>query len=242
MIHPVVTTNYNYPAPTESSPSLLSYSEANTLFHEFGHAIHGLLSNVKYRSLSGTSVPRDFVEFPSQVMENWMGEPEVLRLFAKHYKTGEVIPAELIKKLKDANSFNGGFATTEYMAAAYLDMYWHTLETPTELGVNEFESKKLTELGLIDVIQPRYRSTYFSHIFSGGYSAGYYSYQWSEVLDADCFQAFKETGNLFDPTVAKRYQEMMSKGGSEKGMKLYTDFRGQEPDIKWLLEKKGFTN
>ncbi len=240
MIHPVVTTNYNYPAPTENSPSLLSYREAETLFHEFGHAIHGLLSNVKYRSLSGTAVPRDFVEFPSQVMENWMGEPEVLQLFAKHYKTGEVIPEALIKKLKDANSFNGGFGTVEYMAAAYLDMYWHTLEAPTEMGVNEFEAKKLTELGLIDVIQPRYRSTYFSHIFSGGYSAGYYSYQWSEVLDADCFNAFKETGNLFDPTIAKRYQEMMSKGGSEKGMKLYTDFRGQEPDIKWLLEKKGF--
>lgn len=241
MIHPVVTTNFNYPAPTSNSPSLLSYREAETLFHEFGHAIHGLLSDVKYRSLSGTAVPRDFVEFPSQVMENWMGEPEVLQLFAKHYKTGEVIPAELIKKLKDANSFNGGFATTEYMAAAYLDMYWHTLEAPTELGVNEFEAQKLTELGLLDVIQPRYRSTYFSHIFSGGYSAGYYSYQWSEVLDADCFNAFKETGNLFDPAVAKRYQAMMAKGGSEKGMKLYTDFRGQEPDIKWLLEKKGFT-
>lgn len=242
MIHPIVTTNFNYPAPTSNSPSLLSYREAETLFHEFGHAIHGLLSDVKYRSLSGTAVPRDFVEFPSQVMENWMGEPEVLQLFAKHYETGEVIPAELIKKLKDANSFNGGFGTTEYMAAAYLDLYWHTLEAPTELGVNEFEAQKLTELGLIDVIQPRYRSTYFSHIFSGGYSAGYYSYQWSEVLDADCFQAFKETGNLFDATVAKKYQEMMSKGGSEKGMKLYTDFRGQEPDIKWLLEKKGFKN
>ena len=240
MVHPIVTTNFNYPAPSGGSPSLLSYREAETLFHEFGHAIHGLLSDVKYRSLSGTAVPRDFVEFPSQVMENWMGEPEVLQLFAKHYETGEVIPADLIKKLKDANSFNGGFGTTEYMAAAYLDMYWHTLETPTELGVNEFEAQKLTELGLIDVIQPRYRSTYFSHIFSGGYSAGYYSYQWSEVLDADCFNAFKETGNLFDPTVAKKYQTMMSRGGSEKGMKLYTDFRGQEPDIKWLLEKKGF--
>lgn len=239
-VHPIITTNFNYPAPTENSPSLLSYREAETLFHEFGHAIHGLLSNVKYRSLSGTAVPRDFVEFPSQVMENWMSEPEVLQLFAKHYQTGEVIPTELIKKLKDANSFNGGFATVEYMAAAYLDLYWHTLESPTDLGVNEFEAEKLKALGLIDEIQPRYRSTYFSHIFSGGYSAGYYSYQWSEVLDADCFQAFKETGDLFNPTVAKKYQEMMSKGGSEKGMKLYTDFRGQEPDIKWLMKKKGF--
>ena len=239
-VHPIVTTNCNYPAPTANSPSLLSYREAETLFHEFGHAIHGLLSNVKYRSLSGTAVPRDFVEFPSQVMENWMGEPEVLQLFAKHYQSGEIIPEALIKKLKDANSFNGGFGTVEYMAAAYLDMYWHTLEAPTEMGVNEFEAQKMNELGLIDEIIPRYRSTYFSHIFDGGYSAGYYSYQWSEVLDADCFNAFKQTGNLFDPATAKRYQKMMSRGGSAKGMELYTDFRGQEPDIKWLMKKKGF--
>ena len=240
MVHPIVTNNFNYPAPTADSPSLLSFGEAETLFHEFGHALHGLFSNVKYQSLSGTNVPRDFVEFPSQVMENWMSEPEVLTLFAKHYQTGEVIPDEMIKKMKDANSFNGGFGTVEYMAAAYLDMHWHTLKTTDPQDVEAFEAEAMKELGLIEEIIPRYRSTYFAHVFGGGYSSGYYSYLWSEVLDADAFQAFKETGNIFDPETAARFRTMLSQGGSKPGMDLYVEFRGQEPEIGPLLKKKGF--
>lgn len=240
MVHPIVTNNFNYPAPTKDSPSLLSYGEAETLFHEFGHALHGLFSNVKYESLSGTNVPRDFVEFPSQVMENWMSEPEVLTMFAKHYQTGEVIPEEMIKKMQDANSFNGGFRTVEYMAAAYLDMEWHTLTTTDSKDVEVFEAEAMMELGLIEEIIPRYRSTYFSHVFGGGYSSGYYSYLWSEVLDADAFQAFKETGSIFDQETAGRFRKMLSQGGSKPGMDLYVEFRGQEPDIEPLLKKKGF--
>lgn len=242
MVTPIVTNNFNYPAPSGDSPSLLSFTEAETLFHEFGHALHGLFSDVKYESLSGTNVPRDFVEFPSQVMENWMSEPQVLRMFAKHYKTGEVIPDSMIKKMKDANSFNGGFATVEYMAAAYLDMAWHSKTSDIPTDVNAFEKEAMTELGLIDEIIPRYRSTYFGHIFSSpvGYSSGYYSYLWSEVLDADAFQAFKATGNIFDPATAKRYRKMLSMGGSQPGMELYKGFRGAEPEIEPLLKKKGF--
>ncbi len=237
-VTPIVTNNFNYATPTKDEPTLLSFTEAETVFHEFGHALHGLFSNVKYPSLSGTSVPRDFVEFPSQVMENWMSEPEVLKLFAKHYKTGEVIPDSLIEKMNKANRFNDGFATVEYMAAAYLDMAWHTLNDTTQQDVNAFEKKEMDRLGLIEEIIPRYRSTYFQHIFNGGYSSGYYSYLWSQVLDADAFQAFKET-SIFDQETAKRYRAMLSKGGSEEGMKLYTDFRGREPQIEPLLKKKG---
>ena len=240
MVHPIVSNNFNYPAPTENSPSLLSFGEAETLFHEFGHGLHGLFSNVKYRSLSGTNVPRDFVEFPSQVMENWMSEPQVLKMFAKHYQTGEVIPEEMIKKMKDANSFNGGFGTVEYMAAAFLDMEWHTQKTTELQDVESFEAEAMERLGLIEEIIPRYRSTYFGHIFGGGYSSGYYSYLWSEVLDADAFQAFKETGNIFDPETAQRFRKMLSQGGSKPGMDLYVEFRGQEPGIEPLLKKKGF--
>ena len=239
MIHPIVTTNFNFPPPTKNTPSLLSFTEAQTLFHEFGHALHGLLSNVKYQSLSGTNVPRDFVEFPSQVMENWMSEPEVLKLYAKHYKTGEVIPEALIKKMNQANDFNEGFRTVEYMAAAYLDMAWHTLQDTTHQQTIAFEKNTMTKLGLIDEIIPRYKSTYFSHIFDGGYAAGYYSYLWSEVLDADAFEAFKKTGNIFDPNTAKKYRHMLSQGGTKKGMDLYKEFRGKEPDIKALIKKRG---
>ena len=238
---PIVTNNFNFPAPTADTPSLLSFSQAQTLFHEFGHALHGLFSNVKYRSLSGTSVPRDFVEFPSQVMENWMSEPEVLALYAKHYKTGEVIPTEMIKKMNEANAFNEGFRTVEYMAAAYLDMNWHTLtEVKENIDVNAFEKEAMQKIGLIKEIIPRYRSTYYAHIFSGGYSAGYYSYLWSQVLDADTFNEFKKTGNIFDPTLAKKYREMLSNGGSKTGMDLYKDFLGRAPKIEPLLKKKGF--
>lgn len=239
MVTPIVTNNFNFPPSTPESPSLLSFSEAQTLFHEFGHALHGLFSNVKYASQSGTNVPRDFVEFPSQVMENWMSEPEVLKLYAKHYQTGEVIPNELVERMNQANQFNSGFRTLEYMAAAYLDMAWHNIDQKTDQGAREFEKAEMKRLGMIEEIVPRYRSTYFSHIFSGGYSAGYYAYLWSEVLDADAFQAFKDAG-IFDQTTAQKYRVMLSKGGSEPGMDLYVEFRGQKPDIEPLLKKKGF--
>jgi peptidyl-dipeptidase Dcp len=239
IVHPVVTTNFNFPAPTPGRPCLLSFREAQTLFHEFGHAIHDLLSDVTYESQAGTHVARDYVEFPSQVMENWMSEPEVLRLFARHYKTGETIPDALIAKLDASSKFNQGFATIEYMAAAYLDMDWHTLKPgETVEDARAFENDAMNKLGLIDAIIPRYRSTYFSHIFAGGYSAGYYSYLWSEVLDADAFQAFKET-SLFDKATAMRFRRLLSLGGSRPGMELYRDFRGRDPEIEPLLKRRG---
>ena len=237
-IKAIVTTNFNFPPPTRETPSLLSFTEATTLFHEFGHALHGLLSDVTYKSLSGTNVPRDFVEFPSQVMENWLGEPEVLRLFARHIETGDVIPDSLITKLKAAATFNQGFITVEYTAASYLDMAWHTMTEAVEQDARAFENMEMSRIGLIDEIIPRYRSTYFAHIFSGGYSSGYYSYLWAEVLDADAFQAFKET-SLFDQETAGRLRRVMSQGGSRPGMELYEEFRGRLPSIEPLLEKRG---
>jgi peptidyl-dipeptidase Dcp len=238
-VRPVVTTNYNFPAPTSDMPSLISFDNAGTLLHEFGHALHGLFSDVTYESLSGTSVPRDFVEFPSQMMEHWVGEPEVLRSFARHYQTGDVIPDELIQKLNDAAQFNQGFITVEYLAASYLDMGWHTLTEPEEHAARAFEDAEMARRGLIDEIIPRYRSTYFSHIFAGGYSSGYYSYIWAEVLDADAYQAFKET-SVFDQDVASRYREhILSKGGTKPGMELYEAFRGRSPSIEALLENRG---
>jgi len=239
-ITPIVTNNFNFPPPTKDTPALLSFSEAQTLFHEFGHALHGLLSNVKYGDLAGTNVPRDFVEFPSQVMENWMSEPEVLALYAKHYQTGEIIPEAMVKKMNEANSFNEGFRTVEYMAAAYLDMNWHTLTDVTKQDVRNFEKEAMQKIGLIDEILPRYRSNYYSHVFAGGYSSGYYSYLWSEVLDADAFSEFKKTGNLFDPELSKKYRKMLSRGGSKTGMELYKEFLGRAPKIEPLLKKKGF--
>ena len=239
-VRPIVTTNFNFPAPTRNSPSLLSLSEAETLFHEFGHALHGMLSDVTYESLAGTSTPRDFVEFPSQVMENWMAEPEVLRMFARHYRTGKTIPDGIVDKITASATFDQGFRTVEYLGAAYLDMAYHTLESPEAIDPVRFEAQAMERIGLIPEIVPRYRSTYFAHIFAGGYAAGYYSYLWSEVLDADAFQAFKET-SLFDPETAARYREhILEKGGSRPGMELYRDFRGREPVIGPLLERRGF--
>ena len=239
-VTPIVTNNFNFPAPTKDSPSLLSFTQAQTVFHEFGHGLHGLLSNVKYGSLSGTNVPRDFVEFPSQVIENWMSEPDVLKLYAKHYKTGEVIPAAMIKKMNAANGFDVGFRTVEYLAAAFLDMDWHSLKDKPKEKTIEFENNSMKNIALIDEIIPRYRSTYYAHIFSGGYSAGYYSYLWSEILDADAFEAFKETGDVLNPEVAKRYKKLISSGGTKSGMDLYKEFRGREPKIDALLKRKGF--
>jgi peptidyl-dipeptidase Dcp len=238
-VAPIITNNFNFPAPTEDSPSLLSLINAETFFHEFGHALHGMLSNVTYESLSGTNTPRDFVEFPSQVMENWMREPEVLRMFANHYETGEPMPQEIVDKINASAKFNQGFITVEYMAAAYLDMAYHVLETPEAVEPRPFESAAMADIGLIDEIIPRYRTGYFLHIFGHGYEAGYYSYIWSEILDADAFQAFKET-SLFDPETAARYRaEILSKGGTRPGMELYVNFRGREPSIEPLLENRG---
>lgn len=239
-IIPIITNNFNFPASSDGNPSLLSITEVETVFHEFGHGLHGLLSDTKYESLSGTHVPRDFVEFPSQVMENWVSQPEFLKLFAKHYRTGEVISTSILDKMKKASQFNQGFATVEYMAAAYLDMYWHTLNPDNIQDVNAFEHEMMQQLGLLEEIIPRYRSTYFQHIFSGEYAAGYYSYQWAEVLDADAFAAFKESGDIFNRELAAKYRKVLSKGGSVDGMELYRDFRGREPKIDALLQRKGF--
>ena len=238
-VTPIITNNFNFPAPTEGSPSLLSLTEAETFFHEFGHALHGMFSNVTYRALAGTSVPRDFVEFPSQVMENWMRTPEVLGLFAKHYETGEPIPQDTVDKILASAKFNQGFITVEYMAAAFLDMAYHTLDTPEAIEPRAFENAAMADINLIEEIIPRYRSGYFAHIFSGGYSAGYYSYIWSEVLDADAFMAFRET-SLFDPDTAAALREhVLSKGGTRPGMELYRNFRGRDPEIGPLLENRG---
>ncbi len=239
-VTPIVTTNFNFPPPTTGGPSLIGLDNALTLAHEMGHALHGLMSDVTYRSLSGTSVPRDFVEFGSQIMENWMGEPEVLREYAKHYETGEVLPDEFIDKLQASATFNQGFITVEFIAAAFLDMAGHLLEEPVEHEARAFENAEMARIGLIEEIIPRYRSTYYNHIFAGGYSAGYYSYLWAEVLDKDAFQAFVETGDLFDHETAQRLrEEILSRGGTRPGMELYVNFRGREPSIQALLEARG---
>jgi len=240
--YPIVTTNFNFAAPAGDGPALITFDNALTLAHEMGHALHGLLSDVTYESLGGTSVPRDFVEFGSQIMENWMGEPEVLRMYAKHYETGEVLPEEFIEKLQASSTFNQGFVTVEFIAAAFLDMAWHSLKEPVEHDTRAFEDTEMARVGLIDEIIPRYRSTYYNHIFSGGYSAGYYAYLWAEVLDKDAFQAFLETGDLFDPATGLRLrEEILSRGGTRPGMELYVNFRGREPGIQALLEARGLT-
>jgi peptidyl-dipeptidase Dcp len=236
---PVISIVCNFTKPSGDTPALLTFDEVSTFFHEFGHALHGLLSNVTYRSLAGTSVPRDFVELPSQIMENWAAEPEVLKMYAKHYKTGEVIPDALVNKLKKAGTFDQGFATTEYLAASLLDLAYHSQTKDITVDANTFEKAAMTKIGLIESIIPRYRSTYFSHIFSGGYSSGYYSYIWSGVLDTDAFEVFKTT-TLFNPEKAKSFREnVLEKGGTEDPMVLYKRFRGAEPSIEPLLRKRG---
>ena len=239
-VTPLVTNNGNFSRPAGETPSLISFEEALTMFHEFGHGLHGLLSRCTYERLSGTSVPSDFVELPSQIMENWAQHPDVIKSYARHYRTGEPIPDELLAKIKRAGLFNLGFATVEYMAACYLDMDWHTLSDPAERDPLAFEADSMKRIGLIPEIVVRYRSPYFRHIFSGGYEAGYYSYIWSEVLDADAFEAFKET-SLFDPATALSFRtNILSKGGSEDPMVLYKRFRGREPKVDAVLKRKGF--
>jgi peptidyl-dipeptidase Dcp len=239
MVTPIIYNGGNFSKPTGDMPALLNFDEVNTIFHELGHALHGLLSEGTYRSMTGTSVATDFVELPSQIMENWATHPEVLKMYARHYETGEPIPDELIAKIKNASLFNQGFAATEYLAASILDMDWYTETEPAEVSVNEFERRSMDGIGLISEILPRYRTTYFRHIFSSMYSAGYYSYIWAEVLDADAFQVFKDKG-LFDRATAESFREnILSKGDSEDPMELYIRFRGGEPSIEPLLERRG---
>jgi peptidyl-dipeptidase Dcp len=238
-VRPIVTVVCNFSKATATTPALLTFSEAETFFHEFGHSLHGLLSNSTYYSLSGTSVPRDFVELPSQIMENWAGEPEVLRMYAKHYITGQTIPDSIITKLQKSRVFNQGFETTEYLAAAFLDMAYHDYKGSTITDVDAFEQHFLDSLNLIAEIATRYRSTYFNHIFSGGYSSGYYSYIWAAILDSDAFESFKQNG-LFDKSTATSFRRnILERGGTDDPMTLYKKFKGAEPDIKPLLKKRG---
>ncbi len=239
-IRPVVSLTCNFSKPVGDKPALLSFEEVETFFHEFGHGLHGLLSQCKYESISGTNVSRDFVELPSQILEHWAAEPEVLKMFALHYNTGETIPIELISKMKKAAKFNQGFATSEFIAAAVLDMDFHTISEEKDYDINEFEKLVLNKIGLIDEIIPRYRSTYFAHAFSWGYSSGYYSYTWAEVLDADAFNAFKETGDIFNQDVAKSFrQNILERGNTDEPMQLYLNFRGKQPGIEPLLKNRG---
>ena len=237
-IRPVIVNVGNFAKPTEDKPSLLTLDQVETLFHEFGHALHGLLSQCTYKSVSGTSVARDFVELPSQIMENWAFQKEVLASYARHYETGEVIPDSLVAKIEAAANFNQGFMTTELAAASILDLKWHMLsEVPSD--VEAFEEAACKEMGLIDEIIPRYRSTYFAHIFSGGYSAGYYSYLWAEVLDKDAFEYFIEKGILDKETAMSFRRNILEKGGSDEPMVLYRRFRGADPDEAALLRARG---
>ena len=238
---PIVVNVCNFPAPVGDDPSLLSFENAVTLFHEFGHAMHGILTDFIYGSLAGTSGPRDFIELPSQLLEHWVSEPEVLKSFAKHYETGETIPDELIEKLLKAGKFNQGFINTEYLAASLLDMDWHTMSLQDAKNIsNNFEKNSMNKIGLIYEIAPRYRSTYFAHIFSGGYSSGYYSYVHAAVLDSDAFEAFKEVGDVFDPELsASLRKNIYEKGSTEEAMDLYVNFRGRKPIIEPLLKVRG---
>lgn len=239
---PVVANHLNIPKPIEGEPTLLTWDEVGTLFHEFGHALHGMFSDVRYPSFAGTSVPRDFVEYPSQVNEMWAIWPEVLQNYAKHYETGEAMPQALLDKVLATQKFNQGFATTEYLAASLLDQAWHQLsvdQVPNAEGLLEFEAQALEKAGVaLDAVPPRYRTTYFSHVM-GGYSAGYYSYIWSEVLDADTVEWFKENGGLKRENGDHFRQALLSRGGSEDAMTLFKNFRGSEPNIAPLLERRG---
>jgi peptidyl-dipeptidase Dcp len=238
-IPPVILMATNFTKPTADKPALLNYEEVSTLYHEFGHALHGLFSDCTYETISGTAVSRDFVELPSQIMENWAGEPEVMKTYAFHYQTGEVIPQNLMDKMKNSKHFNQGFTTVEYLSAAYLDMDWHILKTAELQNAISFENASMKRISLIPEIVVRYRTPYFSHIFAGGYSAGYYAYIWAEILDADAFEAFTQKG-IFDPATALAFRKnILEKGGTEDPMKLYIQFRGQEPDINALLKRRG---
>lgn len=243
-IRPIVSNNLNLMTPAEGEPTLMRFDEVETLFHEFGHGLHGLLTQVRYQTFSGVDGPRDYTEFPAQILEHWASAPEVLATYATHYETGEVIPQELLDKMNAAATFNQGFKTTEFIAASLLDLRWHMLTSEEAAAITdarEFERQVLEEYGLIDQIEPRYRSQYFSHIFAGGYSAGYYAYLWAEILDADGFTAFRETGDIFDPELAARLKKWVYEaGGLREADELYRNFRGSDPTIEPLLRIRGF--
>jgi peptidyl-dipeptidase Dcp len=246
-VRPLITNNLNLPMPPEGEPTLMRFDDVETLFHEFGHGLHGLMTQVRYPTFAGTSgSPRDYTEFPAQILEHWPGEPEMLEIFAHHYETGEVIPTELVERMRVASNHNQGFATTEYIAASLLDLRWHTLSSEEAAQITDaraFEKEILDDYGLIPEIEPRYRSQYFSHIFASpsGYSAGYYAYLWSEILDSDGFAAFKQAENIFDPEVAARLKKWVyESGGLREADELYRNFRGQDPSIEPLLEGRGF--
>ena len=240
-VRPIICNVANFTSPDENGVALLTVDEVETAFHEFGHALHGLLTKCHYPSVSGTSVTRDFVETFSQFNENWAFQPELLAQYAKHYQTGEVIPQELVDKIINSSKFNQGFATTELCAASILDMKWHELSSIEGIDIDEFEAKVCKEMGLIDEIIPRYRTSYFNHIFGGGYSAGYYGYLWAEVIDMDAFAAFEESPNgVWDKELAKKFKEtFLEKGGSEEAMTLFKQFRGREPQSEPFLRGRG---
>ena len=237
---PVIINVGNFNKPTKDAPSLLSMDDVETLFHEFGHALHGLLSKAHYKTLAGTNTPRDFVELPSQFMENYCYEPEILKTYALHYQTGEVIPDALVEKINKAGKFNQGFVTTELLSASILDMDYHELTSIDTIDVNAFEAASMEKMHMIPEIIVRYRSTFYNHIFTTGYEAGYYSYTWAAVLDADAFAAFKETGDILNPEVAKRFRHLLEQGGTRDAAELYLEYRGKDADPKYLLERKGF--
>lgn len=243
-IRPIITNNLNVTPPAKGEPTLLTFTEVETLFHEFGHGLHGLLTQIKYSTFSGVDGPRDYTEFPAQILEHWAGDPEVLAVYARHNKTGEIIPQELVDKMNAASNFNQGFKTTEFIAASLLDLRWHML-TPEEAAkitdARAFEQQVMEEYGILPEIEPRYRSQYFSHIFAGGYSAGYYAYLWSEILDADGFMAFKQTGDIYNPELAGKLKKWVyESGGLREADELYRNFRGADPTIEPLLENRGF--
>ena len=243
-IRPIINNNMNLTQPPAGEPTLMRFDEVETLFHEFGHGLHGLLTQIDYPTFSGVDGPRDYTEFPAQILEHWASQPEMLEIYARHYETGEVIPAELVDRMLEASTFNQGFKTTEFIAASLLDLAWHNLSHEEAMAITDaraFEQEVLESYGLIDEIEPRYRSNYFAHIFAGGYSAGYYAYLWSEILDADGFYAFKEAGDIWDPELAGRLKTWVyESGGLLPADELYRRFRGADPVIDPLLEIRGF--
>jgi peptidyl-dipeptidase Dcp len=240
-IRPLIVNVCNFPKAPDGNPTLLGFDEARTLFHEFGHGLHGLLSEVTYPKISGTNVATDFVELPSQLYEHWLEQPDVLRRFARHYQTGTAMPEDLLQRLLAARNFNVGFATIEYLACAYVDLGFHSVSAPGTIDPTAFEDDALKRLGMPDEIVMRHRPPHFGHVFSGGgYAAAYYSYMWSEVLDADAFEAFEETGDIFDPATARRLRETIyAAGGARDPADSYRAFRGRLPNPEALLRKRG---
>lgn len=243
-VRPIITNNLNLITPAGDGPTLMRFDEVETFFHEFGHGLHGLLTQIKYSNFSGVDGPRDYTEFPAQILEHWAGAPEMLAEYALHNETGEAIPLELIEKMREASNHNQGFRTTEFIAASLLDLNWHNLSLEEAMAITDaraFEQEVLAKYGLIEEIEPRYRSQYFSHIFAGGYSSGYYAYLWAEILDADGFTAFQEAGDIWDPELAARLKKWVyESGGLRPADELFRNFRGSDPTIEPLLRIRGF--